>query len=130
MDLRFTDEQQAFRAEVRDWLADNLTPEFDAARGRGGPGDEHAEFELRLGWERKLGAAGWNCVGLPRELGWRGATVIEQLIFDEECVRANAPVRVGIIGEGLLGPTLIAHGTDEQRRRFLPPIVKGEELWC
>ena len=130
MDLRFTDEQEAFRAEVREWLAENLTPEFDAARGRGGPGDEHAEFELRLAWERKLGAAGWNCVGWPPEFGGRGASVIEQLIFDEECVRAGAPVRVGIIGEGLLGPTLIAHGTDEQRRRFLPPIVRGEELWC
>ena len=130
MDLRFTPAQEAFRAEVREWLADNLTPEFDAARGRGGPGDEHAEFELRLEWERRLGRAGWNCVGWPAEFGGRGATVIEQLIFDEECVRASAPVRVGIIGEGLLGPTLIAHGTDEQRRRFLPPIVRGEELWC
>ena len=130
MDLRFTAEQDAFRREVRAWLEENLTPEFDAARGRGGPGDEHAGFDVRLAWERKLGAAGWNCVGWPREYGGRGASLIEQLIFDEECARAAAPVRVGIVGEGLLGPTLIAHGTDDQRRRFLPPIVRAEELWC
>src|SRR5438105_2985313 len=130
MDLRFSAEDEAFRTEVRDWLADNLVGEFRALGARGGPGDEHEGFDVRLAWERELGAGGWTCVGWPKEHGGRGATVQQQVIFHEEYVRAGAPARVGIVGEGLLGPTLIAFGTEEQQRRFLPPIVKGEELWC
>ncbi|MGH9120240.1 MAG: acyl-CoA dehydrogenase family protein [Acidimicrobiales bacterium] len=130
MDLRFTAEDEAFRAEVRQWLTDHLTGEFAALRGRGGPGDEHEAFDERLEWERALGAAGWTCVGWPREHGGRGASLHQQVIFYEEYARAKAPARVGIVGEGLLGPTLIAFGTPEQQRRFLPPIVRGEELWC
>jgi alkylation response protein AidB-like acyl-CoA dehydrogenase len=130
VDLRFTPEDEAFRAEVRQWLTDNLTGEFADLRGRGGPGDEHEAFEGRLEWERALGAAGWTCVGWPKEHGGRGASLHQQVIFYEEYARARAPARVGIVGEGLLGPTVIAFGTLEQQQRFLPPIVRGEELWC
>ena len=118
------------RAEVRRWLAENLTGEFADARGLGGPGREHECFDVRLRWERRLGEAGWTCVGWPEQYGGRGASVPEQVAFHEEYVRADAPVRVGHIGEGLLGPTLIEHGSDGQRARFLPPIRRGEELWC
>ncbi len=118
------------RAEFRAWLAANLTGEFADARGLGGPGREHESFDVRLRWERRLGAAGWTCVGWPVEHGGRGAPVADQVAFHEEYVRADAPVRVGHIGETLLGPTLIEAGTDEQRARFLPPIRAGEELWC
>jgi len=77
-----------------------------------------------------LGRAGWTCLGWPKEHGGRGATLAQQVIFNEEYVRAKAPARVGVIGETLLGPTVIAFGTPRQHRRFLPPIVAGAELWC
>jgi alkylation response protein AidB-like acyl-CoA dehydrogenase len=130
MDLRFSDEDEAFRREVRDWLDEHNTGEFAALDGRGGPGHEHEGFEVRREWERVLGGAGWTCLGWSKEHGGRGATLAQQVIFNEEYVRAKAPVRVGLIGETLLGPTLIAFGTPEQQRRFLPPIVAGDELWC
>ncbi|MCG5211726.1 acyl-CoA dehydrogenase family protein [Streptosporangium soli] len=119
-----------FREEVRAWLEDNLTGEFAHARGLGGPGREHEGHEVRLAWERHLGRAGWTCLGWPKEYGGRDATLAEQVIFHEEYARAGAPGRVGHIGEGLLGPTILDHGTPEQKRRFLPPIQRGEELWC
>jgi len=111
VDLRFTTEDEAFRAEIRQWLTDHLTGEFASLRGVGGPGDEHEAFEERLAWEKLLGAAGWTCVGWPEDHGGRGASLDQQVIFYEEYARAKAPARVGIVGEGLLGPTLIAFGT-------------------
>jgi alkylation response protein AidB-like acyl-CoA dehydrogenase len=130
MDLRFSDEDEAFRGEVRAWLAEHNVGEFAALEGRGGPGHEHEGFDVRREWERVLGREGWTCVGWPKEHGGRGATLSQQVIFNEEYVRARAPVRVGVVGETLLGPTLIAFGTREQQQRFLPPIVAGEEMWC
>ncbi|MEB8339340.1 acyl-CoA dehydrogenase family protein [Streptomyces endophyticus] len=121
---------EEFRAEVRSWLRANLTGEFAALRGRGGPGREHEVLAERLGWERHMAAAGWTCVGWPVEHGGRGATLEQQVAFHEEYALADAPARVNHIGEQLLGPTLIAFGTPEQRARFLPPIVRAEELWC
>lgn len=130
VDLHFSAEDEEFRKEIAGWLDDNLTGEFAELRGRGGPGDEHAMFEQRAAWERKLGWAGWTCVGWPEEHGGRGLSFTRQLIFYEEYARAAAPGRVGHIGETLIGPTIIAFGSDEQKRRFLPGIVSGEELWC
>jgi len=130
MDLRFSEEDERFRREVATWLADNLTGEFAALRGRGGPGDEHALFAERRAWEKKLAAGGWTCVAWPVEHGGRGLSLMQQVIFFEEYARAGGPGRVGHIGETLLGPTLIAFGSEAQQRRFLPPIVAGEELWC
>jgi len=130
VDIRFAPEDEAFRREVADWLAENLTGEFAVLRGRGGPGDEHAFVEERRAWERRLGEAGWIGIGWPPEHGGRGLPLIQQVIFHEEYVRAGGPGRLGHIGEGLLGPTLIAFGTEAQRRRFLPPILRGEEIWC
>ena len=77
-----------------------------------------------------LAADGWTCIGWPIEYGGRGASVAHQVIFNEEYVKAKAPGRVSILGEGLIGPTIIHYGTAEQKARFLPPIVAGEELWC
>jgi alkylation response protein AidB-like acyl-CoA dehydrogenase len=126
--VRVADE--TFRRRVRDWLADNLAGEFAALRGLGGPGREHEAFEQRLAWNRHLAAAGWTCLGWPVEYGGRGATVEQQVIFHEEYARAGAPAKVSHLGEELLGPTLIAFGTAEQRERFLPGIVAVDELWC
>ncbi|MFI9208917.1 acyl-CoA dehydrogenase family protein [Streptomyces sp. NPDC053253] len=121
---------EEFRAEIRSWLRSHLTGEFAALRGRGGPGREHEAHAERLAWERHMAAEGWTCVGWPKEYGGRGATLEQQVAFHEEYALADAPARVGHIGEQLLGPTLIAFGTPEQRERFLPPIVAVEELWC
>ncbi len=130
MDLHFSAEDENFRAEAREWLTHALEGEFAGVRGRGGPGDEHALFEERLAWERALGAAGWTCLSWPAEYGGRDVTLLQQVIFYEEYARAGGPGRVGIVGEGLIGPTILHFGTDEQKRRFLPRIASGEELWC
>jgi alkylation response protein AidB-like acyl-CoA dehydrogenase len=130
MDLRDRPEDEAFRSEVRAWLADHVVGEFAALGGRGGSGDETFGFEVRLEWERVLAADGWTGLGWPVEHGGRGASIAHQVIFNEEYVRAKAPGRVSVLGEGLLGPTLIQYGTPEQQARFLPPILAGTELWC
>jgi alkylation response protein AidB-like acyl-CoA dehydrogenase len=130
VDLRESAEDRSFRDEVRSFLHDALAGDFAVVRGRGGPGDEGALFDERQAWERHLGAHGWTCVGWPKEHGGRGLSLRQQVIYHEEYARAGGPGRLGIIGEGLLGPTVIAFGTPEQQRRFLPPIVSGDELWC
>jgi len=130
MDLHDRPEDAAFRAEARSWLEANLTAEFAGARGLGRMGLQHEGRDLRLAWERRLGVGGWTCLGWPAEHGGRGASVAQQVIWHEEYARADAPARVNVMGEGLLGPTLIAYGTESQRQRFLPRIVEGTELWC
>ncbi|WP_433548134.1 acyl-CoA dehydrogenase family protein [Streptomyces sp. CA-294286] len=121
---------EEFRTGIRNWLREQLGGPFARLKGRGGPGREHEAFAARLAWERHMAAHGWTCVGWPEEYGGRGASVEEQIAFHEEYALADAPARVNHIGEHLLGPTLIAHGTDAQKARFLPPIVAVEELWC
>ncbi|HEY8060371.1 MAG TPA: acyl-CoA dehydrogenase family protein, partial [Acidimicrobiales bacterium] len=116
--------------EARDFLETHLAADFAALRGLGGPGKEHQDFEGRLEWEQLLGREGWSVVGWPKEYGGKSLPVTQQVIWHQEYARAQAPGRVGIVGEGLLGPTLIAFGTDEQKSRFLPGIVSGETLWC
>jgi alkylation response protein AidB-like acyl-CoA dehydrogenase len=130
VDLRFSEADEAFRREARDWLTDRLTGEFAVVRGRGGPGDEHDLFDERAAWERALGDAGWIGIGWPEEYGGRGLSLTQQVIFYEEYARAGGPGRVGIVGEGLLGPTIVHFGSDEQRRQFLPGILRGTEIWC
>ncbi|GEP37404.1 putative acyl-CoA dehydrogenase FadE [Nocardioides psychrotolerans] len=130
MDLSYSEEDQAFRVEIRTWLEDNLTGEWAALRGVGGPGRDHEMFEERRAWNRHLAAHGWTCVGWPVEHGGRGLSLWQQVIFHEEYARAQGPARVNHLGEELLGPTLIAFGTPEQQQRFLPRIVAVEELWA
>ena len=130
MDLRDRPQDNAFRQEVRAWLHDHVVGEFAALGGRGGSGDETYGFETRLEWEKVLAEDGWTCLGWPVEYGGRGASIAHQVIFNEEYVKAKAPGRVSVLGEGLIGPTLIHYGTPEQKARFLPPIVAGTELWC
>ncbi|PAZ13473.1 acyl-CoA dehydrogenase [Streptomyces sp. SA15] len=114
MDFGFTVEDETFRAEAREWLA---------AHADGAPD--------RRTWERTLGKAGWIGLGWPEPgYGNRTATLTQQVAWAEEYARSSAPPRSGHIGENLLAPTLLAHGTDDQKSRFLPPIAAGEELWC
>ena len=123
-------EVQEFRAEVRDWLADNLVGEFAALKGLGAPGREDEAFEERRAWNRHLAAAGLTCLGWPVEHGGRGLSVAHRVAFYEEYARADAPHKVNHFGEELLGPTLIAYGTTDQQQRFLPKILDVTELWC
>ena len=130
MKLSFSAEDEQFREEVAAWLKANLVGEFEQLKFRGGPGDEHMFPEERKKWEQKLAEGGWTCVGWPQEYGGRGCSIEQQVIFNEEYARAGAPGHVGHIGEGLAGPTIIAFGTEEQKKKYLPGIVAGEELWC
>ena len=130
MKLGFRPEDEDFRSEIAGWLQEHLSAEFEALRYRGGPGDEHMFFEQRCAWEKRLAEGGWIGIGLPREHGGRGLSLAQQVIFHEEYARAGGPGRVGHIGETLLAPTLVACGSDEQCKRFLPPILRGEALWC
>jgi alkylation response protein AidB-like acyl-CoA dehydrogenase len=120
----------AFRDEARSWLTEQLNGSFAEVKGRGGPGDEHELYEERLAWEQALGRAGWVGVAWPTEVGGRGLSLAQQVIWHEEYARAQGPGRLGHIGETLAGPTIIAFGSPEQHERFLPGILAGTELWC
>lgn len=114
MDFAFSAEDEVFRGEVREWLGGHLS----------GAGD-------RRGWEKTLGQGGWIGLGWGEAgYGNRTASLTQQVVWAEEYARSGAPPRSGHIGENLLAPTLIAHGSDEQKARFLPPVAAGEELWC
>jgi alkylation response protein AidB-like acyl-CoA dehydrogenase len=129
VDLRFSAADLAFAAEVRDWLGQHLTGRFADLVGRGGSGNEEF-YELRLDWERELHAGGWTGLGWPAEYGGRPASMTQRVLFEYEYAKVGAPYRAGFQGTNLLGPTLIAHGTPEQKQRFLPRILAGEEVWC
>ncbi|HUB21074.1 MAG TPA: acyl-CoA dehydrogenase family protein, partial [Streptosporangiaceae bacterium] len=129
MDLRFSAADLVFAAEVRDWLGQHLTGRFADLVGRGGSGNDEF-YELRLEWERELHAGGWTGLGWPAEYGGRPASMTQRVLFEYEYARAGAPYRAGFQGTNLLGPTLIAHGTPEQKQRFLPRILAGDEVWC
>jgi alkylation response protein AidB-like acyl-CoA dehydrogenase len=119
-----------FRAGFAQWMKENLAGEFAALRHRGGPGDEDAFPAERKRWEKKLAAGGWTCVGWPPQHGGKGLSLARQVIYHEEYARAGGPGRMGHIGEGLIGPTLIAYGTEDQKQRFLPGIRNGTAFWC
>jgi alkylation response protein AidB-like acyl-CoA dehydrogenase len=122
MDLTLSPNEQAFRDELRGWLHEHNP-------GREPDGDE-AGFEFRRDWQRQLHAAGWAGVSWPTQYGGRGATLVEQAIFNEEVVRAQAPSAANVLGLAMGGPTVIAHGTDEQKARYLEPILSADEIWC
>ncbi len=119
-----------FRDEVRSWLAAHLVGDFARWRGRGGIGREDLPLEVQLAWERELAAGGWVGLGYPAHLGGRPATLDEQVAFHEELAASRAPARLGNVGATLLGPTLLAFGTPEQQRRFVPGIVAATQHWC
>lgn len=121
---------QAVRDEFGTWMRDNLAGDFACIKWRGTFGDDEAYPELRQKWERKLGEDGWVGVGWPKEYGGRGYSLEEMVAYNEEYSRYGGPGRSGHIGETLFGPTLIAFGSEEQKKRFLPGIKAGTEYWC
>ncbi|MDJ0853318.1 MAG: acyl-CoA dehydrogenase family protein [Myxococcota bacterium] len=129
MDLRFTPEQEKFRSELREWIADNLERPF-TDEVRDPRHDADSLVEVRRRWQRKLHEAGYLGMGWPAEWGGRGATAVEEAILQEELYRADAPLVPNFLGISLLGPALIHHGTEEQRRRFIPKMLSCEEIWC
>src|ERR671930_489121 len=122
MDLTLSPEEERFRDELRAWIAENHP-------GREPPGDE-ASFAFRRDWQRKLNERGWAGLTWPTEYGGAGASMIEQAIFFEEIARARAPQMANVLGLAMGGPTVIAHGTEEQKQRFLAPILSADEIWC
>jgi alkylation response protein AidB-like acyl-CoA dehydrogenase len=122
VDLTLSQAEEAFRDEVRTWLTDNH-PGHE-------PSGEEAAFEFRVAWQRKLHEAGWAGVSWPKEYGGRGASMIEQAIFNEETARAKTPSVANVLGIAMGGPTVIAHGREEQKHRYLPAILSAEEIWC
>src|SRR5437660_6159840 len=122
VDLSLAPDEEAFRDELRSWLEANNP-------GREPEGDE-AAFAFRRDWQRALNTAGWAGISWPEEYGGRGATLVEQAIFNEEIVRARAPQLANVLGLARGGPTVIAHGTEEQKERYLEPILSAEEIWC
>jgi alkylation response protein AidB-like acyl-CoA dehydrogenase len=131
MDFEYSPAQDAFRKEFRGWLEANLPPELcldDAADDRV-PADRET-YERRRAWQKTMHAAGWVGISWPKEYGGRGASFIERVIWEEEYAAARAPVLPAAMGLNLVGPTIIAWGTDAQRTRYLPRILSGDETWA
>lgn len=122
MDLNLTPAEQSFRDEFRSWLKANVPEPWTK------DGGEYVDYLRR--WQRKLFDGGWAGIAWPKQYGGRGATLIEQSIFQEELALADAPHLIGTIGLSLVGPTIIALGSEEQKARYLAPILAGDEIWC
>ncbi len=125
MDMSFTPEQVAFRREVRDWIEQAMPAEMKRKAASGA----HFEPLEALEWHRILYEKGWIAPHWPEEYGGTGWDVTERYIFQEEIVRSNAP-ELSPFGLSMVGPLLIQYGSDEQKQRFLPKILSGDELWC
>jgi alkylation response protein AidB-like acyl-CoA dehydrogenase len=135
MDFNENPEEASFRAEVRAWLEANAPSVEEGSSRSGGLTDAHSEAEVAhvaraKAWQRTLYDAGWAGITWPSEYGGRGGTPVEQSIFSQEEARFGAPAGIFAVGIGMVGPTLIAHGTDAQKKRFLDPMLRGEEVWC
>jgi len=128
MDLNLTTSEQAFRDEFRAWLGSNIPAEWDPAAAH--DEDSRQRFDFLRAWQKKMFEAGWAGIHWPKEYGGRGVTLIEQTIFIEEMARAAAPPLINVLGLSLLGPTLIAYGTEDQKQRFLAKILSADEIWC
>ena len=128
MDLNLTPEELRFRDEFRAWLEANIPAEWAAYQ------EQHESsrdrFDFLRAWQKKMYEAGWTGISWPKEFGGRGASLIQQTIFIQEMARAGAPPLINVLGLSLLGPTLIAYGTEAQKQRFLSNILSADEIWC
>lgn len=129
MDFSYSEEDEAFRRDFRAWL------EANAPRNRTLPVDgmweeSDEDWRRKIGWWRKLASGGWTCVDWPKQYGGHGLTLLQTIIYHQELQRVNALVPFIGSGPSLVGPTLMHWGTEQQKARFIPKIVKGEEIWC
>jgi len=129
MDFNYSEEDETFRREFRTWLEKNAprhaSPPLDGISEEG-----EDDWNRKVGWYRKLAAAGWTCVDWPKEYGGRDLGLLRTIIYHEELQRFNAPLPFIGSGPGLVGPTLMHWGTDDQKKRFIAKIITGEEIWC
>ena len=129
MDFSFTPEQESFRQELRAWLAANVPPEAKQLRHLQ-PQASAADLQFLKSWQKKVDEGGWAGVSWPKEYGGRGASLVERMIFDQEMTAHKAPGLMNVLGLEIVGPTLIMHGTEEQKKAHLPKILSGDEIWC
>jgi alkylation response protein AidB-like acyl-CoA dehydrogenase len=127
MDLAYTPETEAFRTEIRDWLAENL-PDGWGDEGFEMSPDERKAFNEQ--WPKKMYAGGWICATWPQEYGGKGLTTMQGVVLAEEFARVKAPMRADFFGDTLVGPTILQWGTEEQKKEFLPRILNGSVRWC
>ena len=130
MELTPTPEQRSFRDEVRAWLRQNMPREWTARLAASSDVPRAEAYDLLRDWQRRLHAAGFIGLTWPREYGGRGLTFMEEMILAEEMALAKAPPVLNILGIGMAGPTIIAYGTEEQKKRYLPKILSADEIWC
>lgn len=123
MDIYFDEATEAFRQEIRTWLEANV-PTAPM------PKDPEAAFNYMRDWQRQMFDAGWAGIHWPKEYGGRGATLLEQAVFQQELARVKAPQMANTLGLMIVGPTLMAHGSEAQKKRYIPKILSAEEIWC
>jgi alkylation response protein AidB-like acyl-CoA dehydrogenase len=128
MDLKPTPEEQKFRDELRTWLQANVPAPFEGDDST--PEGKKAHFEYLRAWQRRVYEGGWAGISWPKEYGGRGAGIVEQAIWQEEFALAEAPPLVNTLGLAIIGPTIIAAGTEEQKQRYVSKILSAEEIWC
>jgi alkylation response protein AidB-like acyl-CoA dehydrogenase len=126
MDLNLTAEERQFRDDLRAWLEVNVPKDWDEWREK----PIEVSFPYLRAWQRKLHEGGWAAVSWPKQYGGRGASLMQEAIFWEEMARVEAPPMANALGLGLVGPTIIAYGTEEQKKRFVAKILSAEEIWC
>jgi alkylation response protein AidB-like acyl-CoA dehydrogenase len=126
MDLNLSPEEIKFRDELRTWLAANAPKDWDERREE----SMESRFEYLKRWQRKLYEGGWAGISWPKEYGGRGASLMEQVVFWQEMALASAPPLANVLGLGIIGPTIIAFGTEAQKKRYLAKILSAEEIWC
>jgi alkylation response protein AidB-like acyl-CoA dehydrogenase len=129
MDYREGRREAAFRAEARGWIGSHLPRDWHETGAQRLTDPATAE-DTRRWWQRELHAGGWIALTWPKEYGGRGASLEDQVIFNDELARVRAPEPLNVIGLYMVGPTIIEWGTTEQRERYLPPLLSGEEIWC
>lgn len=131
MDFNDTSEEAAFRAEARAWLEANATPLGNSERPNAMvEADDGDAVSASQAWQKRKADAGWACITWPKEYGGRGATPMQAGIWSQEEAGFEVPANVFTIGIGMCGPTILAHGTDEQKAKWIPKLITGEEIWC
>ena len=128
MDFTFTQEQESFRQQLRTWLTTNIPSDSDHLRHLQ-PQASAADLTFLKDWQKKVYDDGWTGVSWPKEYGGRGASLIERMIFDEEMAAHKAPALMNVLGLEIVGPTIITHGTEEQKQKHLSNILSGQDVW-